>query len=161
VDLLQVNFEPNGLHLPKLGLWLDAHEPCLGPEKVFVSHAHSDHVAAHREVILSAPTVKLMQGRLPGTRFEHVLPFGEPRRFESPGSTCELTLLPAGHIFGSAMLFAAAEGQTLLYTGDFKLRHGLSAEVCQPRPADILIMETTYGRPHYVFPPAESVLKGI
>jgi DNA ligase-1 len=53
------------------------------------------------------------------------------------------------------------EGESLLYTGDFKLRRGLSAEPCEPRRADILIMETTYGRPQYVFPPTQDVLKGI
>jgi Predicted exonuclease of the beta-lactamase fold involved in RNA processing len=31
-------------------------------------------------------------------------------------------LLPAGHIFGSAQCLVFAGEQTLLYTGDFKLR---------------------------------------
>ena len=51
--------------------------------------------------------------------------------------------------------------ESVLYTGDFKLRRGLSAEPCEPRKADILIMETTYGLPQYVFPPTQDVLKGI
>src|SRR5207249_2152395 len=72
-----------------------------------------------------------------------------------------LTLLPAGHIFGSAMSLIEANGETLLYTGDFKLRPGLSAEPCEPHQADILVMETTYGRPQYVFPPAAEVMKGV
>ena len=37
---------------------------------------------------------------------------------------CGVTLLPAGHIFGSAQLFLRTENDTLLYTGDFKLRQG-------------------------------------
>jgi DNA ligase-1 len=48
-----------------------------------------------------------------------------------------------------------------LYTGDFKLRRGLSAEACEPRRADILIMETTFGRPQYVFPPTNEVLQSV
>lgn len=147
--------------MPGLNLWLDPHEPRLGAEKVFISHAHSDHIGEHREVILSAPTARLMQARLPGRRLERVLAFGETRRFESDGTPFECTLLPAGHIFGSAMLFIEAEGQSLLYTGDFKLRRGLSAEPCEPRAADILIMETTYGRPHYRFPPTEDVMRAV
>jgi DNA ligase-1 len=149
------------VHLPELQLWLDPHEPQIGTERVFVSHAHSDHVAAHREVILSAPTAKLMQARLPGTRLEHVLKFGESRRFSADENSFQLTLLPAGHIFGSAMSLIESDGNTLLYTGDFKLRPGRSAEPCEPRHADILIMETTYGRPHYQFPPVEVVMKGL
>src|SRR5262245_21442795 len=126
---------------------MDPDEPHLGQEKVFISHAHSDHIAAHREVILSAPTSKLMQARLPGARQEHVLAFGEARRFEAAnGKKYELTLLPAGHIFGSAMALVRTAEQSLLYTGDFKLRPGLSAEKCEPRPAELLVMETTFGR---------------
>ena len=147
--------------MPNLGLWLDPHEPQRGPEKVFISHAHADHLGAHREVILSAPTAKLMRARMGGQRQEHLLDFGAPREFSGSRSSYRLTLLPAGHILGSAMAFIEAGGQSLLYTGDFKLRRGLSAEPCQPRRADVLIMETTYGRPHYRFPPAEAVLAGI
>src|SRR5262245_729848 len=102
-----------------------------------------------------------MRARLSGNWEEHALNFFEAKRFETGGKPFELTLLPAGHIFGSAMAHVKNEGGTLLYTGDFKLRKGLSAEPCQPRQADILIMETTYGRPHYVFPPTQPVMEGV
>ena len=158
---LLIQFEAGSVHLPELGLWLDPHEPLIGPELAFVSHAHSDHIAAHREVLLSAPTSKLMQARVPGIRQEHIFNFGETKSFGFNETEFQITLIPAGHIFGSAMALLHANGQSLLYTGDFKLRRGLSAEPCEPRPADILIIETMYGRPQYVFPPSEEVLKGI
>src|SRR5712671_258260 len=103
VSSLRIEFRERGLHLPELGLWMDPNDPHLGPEKVFISHAHSDHIAAHREVILSAPTARLMQARIPGVRHEHVMRFGEMRQFEGPHGSYQLTLVPAGHIFGSAM----------------------------------------------------------
>jgi len=161
VSLLQLEFRAGALHLPRLGLWLDAHEPQAGPERVFVSHAHSDHVAAHREVILSAPTARLMEARLGGVRAEHILPFGQQRQFEHAGLAYSITLLPAGHIFGSAMSWIEVGTESLVYTGDFKLRRGLSAEPCEPKRADILIMETTFGRPQYIFPPTDAILRGI
>src|SRR5882762_6078989 len=117
----RIEFRAGDLHIPELGLWLDPHEPQLGPGKVFVSHAHSDHVAAHREVILSAPTAKLMQARVPRKRHEHILNFAETHKFEAAGKSYKITLLPAGHIFGSAMALLEFEGESLLYTGDFKL----------------------------------------
>ena len=157
----RIEFRDGGLWLPDLGLWLDPHQPCAGPERVFVSHAHSDHVAAHREVILSEPTSRLMQARVPGERLEHRLAFGEKREFRGGGAPYQITLVPAGHIFGSAMALVEAGDESLLYTGDFKLRQGLSAEPCEPRQADILVMETTFGRPHYRFPPAEVVLQSV
>jgi len=160
VSALGLEYRVGGLHLPHLRLWLDPHEPQTGSEKVFVSHAHSDHVAEHREVILSAPTAKLMQARLPGVGHEIILEFNQSRYFED-GPGFNLTLLPAGHIFGSAMALIETADTNLLYTGDFKLRHSLSAELCEPRRADTLVMETTYGRPQYAFPPTDAVLQGI
>jgi len=74
VSVLRIEFRERNLHLPEIGLWLDPHEP--QPGKVFISHAHSDHIAEHREVILSGPTAKLMRARLPGNRQEHALDFG-------------------------------------------------------------------------------------
>ncbi len=42
----------------------------------------------------------------------------------------------------------------MIYTGDFKLDGSFAAEPCEPPRADVLIMETTFGLPRYVFPPA-------
>jgi DNA ligase-1 len=144
------------LWLPQLGWHLDANFPT---ERSFVSHAHFDHLARHREILCSAGTARLMRSRMPGDRVEHVLPFGFE---EALTEDCSVTLHPAGHIFGSSQtLLNHEEHGTLLYTGDFKLRKGLSAEPCATPSADLLIMETTFGKPEYVFPPTADVLAAI
>lgn len=151
----QVEFRA-GVWLPQIAWWLDAHFP---QKRSFVSHAHSDHVAPHGEILCSAGTSRLMQARMPGKRIEHVLPFGFAEQLTAE---CGVTLFPAGHIFGSAQaLLAHEEHGTLLFTGDFKLRPGRSAEACATPSADVLVMETTFGRPHYVFPPTAQVLVDI
>src|ERR1700730_14985803 len=151
--MIHVRYD-RGLYLPAQDLWLD---PWDAKPFAFVSHAHSDHIAPHDEIIVSERTARLMQARLPGTRIEHVLPFGERRTVHD----LNVMLLPAGHIFGSAQFFLFAEKETLLYTGDFKLRPGKSAEPAQWRQADTLIMETTFGRPRYRFPPTEQVVDQV
>jgi DNA ligase 1 len=146
----------NGVWLPQIGWWLDAHHPV---ERSFVSHAHFDHLAPHAEIICSEGTAKLMRARMPAVRREHILPFGST---EPLTDNTTVTLHPAGHIYGSAqILLEHTENGRLLYTGDFKLRPGLSAEPCATPAADVLIMETTYGRPHYVLPPTSDVLRDI
>ncbi len=151
--MIEVRYE-RGVCLPRQNLWLDPRDP---KRLAFVSHAHSDHIAPHEEVILSERTARLMNARMPGTRREHVLPFQEMRSING----IDLMLLPAGHIFGSAQLFVAADNDTLLYTGDFKLRPGRSAEPAEWRQADSLVMETTFGLPKYQFPPSEAVMEQI
>lgn len=143
------------VHVPKWDLWLD---PPMPRGFAFVSHAHSDHIGKHRETVVSPGTSRLMRARQ-GTAagVEHVLAFGETRLLRGAA----FTLLPAGHVHGSAQLHLETEGGSLLYTGDFKLRAGLSSERIEWRKADTLIMETTFGKPEFVFPPTEEVLADV
>lgn len=97
-----------------------------------------------------------MDARL-GSRRKHVTiaAFGKPVALDFG---CEATLHPAGHMLGSAQIHLRAEHGTLLYTGDFKTRPNLACERCATPRADVLIMETTFGLPHYVMPPASETI---
>lgn len=87
-------------------------------------------------------------------RAARILEFGEPEQVG--GAT--VTLHPAGHMLGAAQVLLEAGGSRVLYTGDFKLR-GVQP-LAMPR-ADVLVIESTYGRPHFLFPDAASVLEAI
>jgi Cft2 family RNA processing exonuclease len=93
--VIEVRYQ-RGVYLPQLDFWLDPWDP---KPFAFVSHAHSDHIALHQEMILSERTARLMRARLPGSRTEHALRYGEKRCIRG----INLKLLPAGHIFGSAV----------------------------------------------------------
>ncbi|MBV9009004.1 MAG: ATP-dependent DNA ligase [Verrucomicrobia bacterium] len=151
--MIEVRYE-RGIFLPAQDVWLD---PWDAKEFAFVSHAHSDHIAPHNEIIVSERTARLMRARMPGERREIILPFNEPATVRG----MEVTLYPAGHIFGSAQFFLRTSSHSLLYTGDFKLRRGESAEPAEWTQADTLVMETTYGLPRYRFPPTDEVIAQI
>lgn len=151
--MLDVRFK-DGVELPAHGLWLDPHR---ASPLAFVSHAHSDHLGAHSEVILTPATARFMKARMGGERKEHVLPYGVP----CVVNEARVTLVPAGHICGSSQLYLESAEGSLLYTGDFKLRASRSAELCEWRQADTLIMETTFGLPKYILPPTEEVIRDI
>lgn len=150
-----------GLYVPEADLWLD---PSAKAERAFVSHAHADHVARNRLSLCSDLTARLIRARYGtpkrGDAELRPLPWREPVPW---GRGWELRLLPAGHIAGSAMLHLTRlrDGATLLYTGDYKLRPGLTAEPCELLPAETLVMETTFGLPRYTFPPLEEVVEGV
>lgn len=145
----------SGIHLPQIGWHLDARHRVSCS---FVSHAHGDHLGRHRTVLCTEPTLRLMSVRLPGRRESITLPYGETWPL---GPDIHATLHPAGHILGSAQVLLASEHGRLLYTGDFKLRPGVSTEPCATPTADVLIMETTFGKPRYRFPPAEQVAAAL
>lgn len=157
-------FEKGAVHFPELALWLDAHDSRSADEWAVVSHAHSDHIARHKRVILTEPTARLLRHRLGGQREERVLRFGERTQFSGPRGDFALTLMPAGHILGSAMVLVEWSGGLLLYTGDFRLRASPACEPCDftlARGCDWLVMETTFGRPLYLFPPTPEIAENI
>jgi Cft2 family RNA processing exonuclease len=144
----------NGVFLPDSNLWLDPHHAV--PFAV-VSHAHADHMKAHGRVLSSPATAAMMQLR--GARrcaFQHA---------EFSATTeigeAEVALFPAGHVLGSAQVLVRHNDSRLLYSGDFKMRPGLSAEAIEVPEADIVVMETTFGLPRYRFPDRQSVADDI
>lgn len=136
----------HGIILPQLGIGLDtrfAKQPIS-----IISHAHSDHVPqkAQNPVMATSATIDLILAR--GFKGEFIkLDFFKP--FEMPN--CIITLFPAGHILGSAMIYIESEFGHLLYTGDFKFPASPVTEGCffPEKPIDIFIAEATFGLPIY------------
>ena len=152
----EVEAREGGIYLPQVDLWMDSKRP---QKRAVVTHAHYDHLAGHQEILASPATARLLRVRLSKRTKIRDVPFGESF---SLGKGASFTLLPAGHILGSAMVWVkrrvGKKETQLLYTGDFKLRGGKTSEKCQPKRADVLVMETTFGRPEYRFPPEEKVV---
>jgi Cft2 family RNA processing exonuclease len=142
--LLRVEYR-EGLYLPDLDLWLDADGP---RQSCVISHAHSDHIAEHRRIVATPETARIFRHRRGEAEVE-TLQYGERRDY----GRYALTFVPAGHCLGSAMILVEADGERLLYTGDFKLRPNVAAETAQIVPCDTLVMESTFGDPLYRFPP--------
>lgn len=141
----------HGVSLPGHRLWLD---PLVVRSFAFISHAHTDHARRHKEALLTPQTLALIpEHRRP--RGWRMLGYREPMRRD--GGT--LTLYPAGHMLGSAQLHFEYEGASLLYTGDIKLRQpSRAADTFVPK-ADVLIIETTYARPHFRFGDPDSTIE--
>ncbi len=152
VGSVEVRFD-RGVCLPELELWLDSRRR---QDSGVISHAHSDHTARHHRPVVTPNTLLLLSDYLSKSS-PTVLEYGEPLDTER----YIMTMFPAGHCLGSAQVLveSKATGERLLYTGDFKTRPSPVNEPLQPVPCDILVMEATYGRPQYVFPPEEQVLQ--
>ena len=150
--MIEVRFQ-RGLYLPESDLWLDPWDP---QPWAFVSHAHADHFARHEISLCSQTTASLVRARygVAESRLQ-----GVPFHTAVERNGHRLRLLPAGHIAGSAMLHVTriADGSTLLYTGDFKVRKGRTSEPVVFQQADTLILETTFALPQFAFPPPMEV----
>ena len=134
-----------GIYLPELGIAMDGTHP--EAEFTFVTHAHADHMHRNRSVhtFASRPTLKLMELR--GFKGESTaLSFHQPLETDR----FRVTLYPAGHILGSAMIYVESELGSLLYTGDYRTPPSPATEGFDaPEQADFVITEATFGLPIY------------
>lgn len=125
------------------GLWLDAERKV---DFSYVSHGHADHIKNHNRILATLATVRFFEMR--AKRAEStVLDFGETFELDD----LRIQLFPAGHVLGSSMIYIEKAGGSLLYSGDFKMQESWTAERIQIPQADVLIMESTFGRPEYRF----------
>ena len=153
---LPVELSRGQLKVAESGLFLDAHRRAAC---AFVSHAHGDHIARHDRTIATRSTVALMRHRLGAKVRGEALPVA----YRTPFGLGELTLelVPAGHVLGSAQLRATRRGVVLGYSGDLCLEPTLTAEQAEVVECDVLVLESTFGLPRYVFPPKDEVLASV
>jgi Cft2 family RNA processing exonuclease len=138
-----------GISLVGHDFWLD---PLTVRELAFVSHAHTDHTRRHHNALMTEGTNLLLTPE----RRPHAA------RLAALGEVCQVghatvTLHDAGHMLGSAQLLFEHDGWRLLYTGDMKLRHGGGQPDTPVPAAEVVVIESTYGQPHFRFPDPDSV----
>jgi Cft2 family RNA processing exonuclease len=152
-----------GVHLPALDLWIDAR---TGRDLAVVSHAHGDHIARHRRSLCTEATRRVLALRTGSCRRRRAAGAQAPGTGLAYGEEVEhrdgvLSLHPAGHVLGSSQVLVSHRGVRLVYSGDIKLRAAHTAEPLEHIECDVLIVEATFGRPQFRFPPTEEVVRAI
>src|SRR5205807_3918905 len=64
----------------------------------------------------------------------------------------EVSLVPAGHILGSAQVVVRWKGCTVVVSGDYKRRRDPTCPPFEPVPCDVFITEATFGLPVFRHP---------
>lgn len=114
-----------------------------GADFDFISHAHSDHIAAAKSspaVIASDQTGQLVE-----------CAYGiKPNRVGLPEN---MKLLEAGHMLGSKQLYVEDQktGNRIIYSGDFCLGLNKTARPIEIVGCDDLILDSTYYGPEFNF----------
>lgn len=117
---------------------------------VGVSHAHSDHLKNHKASVLSTKqTFDLAYYDL------RKIEVGHNKSFKFDGT--EITLRNANHVLGSSQFEIRTPEEAIVYTGDFKLHESPFFEPCYIPQCDTLVVESTYGQPHFKFPEFDQV----
>ncbi len=138
-------FLENGIHV-RDGIREVVLDPRRHTQAAIVSHAHLDHLIPG--ALMTPETLEIMKvrtGLSNGTR----LGYNEEREF----SGLTVSFREAGHVFGSAMVRIG----DVLYTGDVNPEGGLTCGQARGEKCDILIIESTYGKPGFCFPPKKEI----
>lgn len=130
-------------------------------DRCYVSHGHSDHARAHATIVATPNTAAICRARFGDACSFEEHAYNTPWIVRTAGSEHRVTLFSAGHVLGSSQLLIESERGRFVYTGDFKLAPSLTAEPPEVKPCDVLLMECTFGRPQYAFPPRADVERAM
>ncbi|MEW6294998.1 MAG: MBL fold metallo-hydrolase RNA specificity domain-containing protein [Candidatus Diapherotrites archaeon] len=147
----------NGIVLEKL-LCIDPSNSREAGKNVFITHAHSDHarINGHNNYFMSKETHSLLKTRkINSSRIKEL----EQKKKEALDNA-KISLHHSGHILGSSQVMIEAE-KNYVVTSDFKLQDSLLFKGAEILPSDVLIIESTFGLPEYVFPEREAVYREI
>ena len=134
--------EPGGFHI----------DPVRPVDRAVVTHGHADHARpGHRHVLATSGTLAIMRVRLghqAGAVFQP-LDYGERLRI----GAVDVTLVPAGHVLGSAQVVLDYQGARVVVSGDYKRRPDPTCAPFEPVPCDVFITEATFALPVFRHPP--------
>jgi putative mRNA 3-end processing factor len=128
-------------------------DPVRPVPRAVITHGHSDHArSGHGAVVATAETLAIMAARY-GEDFAgatEAVRYGQT--IERDG--VEITLVPAGHVLGSAQAVLRHKGMTLVVSGDYKRRRDPTCPPFEVVPCDVFVTEATFGIPVFNFPDA-------
>jgi putative mRNA 3-end processing factor len=140
--------KPEGLYCPPGDFYIDPVRPV---PRAVITHGHSDHARSGHDAVLATPeTLAIMACRY-GQDFAgrtQPTPYGE--RVLRDG--VEVSLVPAGHVLGSAQAVVRWKGLTMVVSGDYKRRRDPTCARFEPVPCDVFVTEATFGLPVFRHP---------
>ena len=140
--------KPEGLYCAPGDFYIDPVRPVA---RAVITHGHADHArAGHRAVLATPETLAIMAERY-GANFaeaREAAPYGRSVNRDD----VEITLVPAGHVLGSAQAVVRWKGLTMVVSGDYKRRRDPTCPAFEPVPCDVFISEATFGLPVFRHP---------
>jgi putative mRNA 3-end processing factor len=141
--------KPGGLYCPPGDFYIDPVRPV---DRAVITHGHSDHARAGHNTVLATPQTLAIMAERYGEDFAVVgrqpLAYGQSVTIND----VEVSLVPAGHVLGSAQAVVRWKGMTIVVSGDYKRRRDPTCARFEPVPCDVFVTEATFGLPVFRHP---------
>lgn len=149
-DILRL--DPAGLYCVPGDFHIDPVRPVA---RAVITHGHSDHARAGHDAVLATPeTLAIMAVRY-GENFtaaRQPVEYGETSRI----GAADVSLLPAGHVLGSAQVLIDWKGFRLVVSGDYKRQTDPTCTGFEPIRCDAFVTEATFALPVFRHPSARA-----
>src|ERR1700744_6300258 len=143
--------KPAGLYCAPGDFYIDPVRPV---PRAVITHGHSDHARSGHGAVMATPeTLAIMAARY-GEDFAgaiEAVPYGKT----VARNGVNVSLVPAGHVLGSAQAVLRWKGMTVVVSGDYKRRRDPTCPPFEPVPCNLFVSEATFGLPVFRFPPSE------
>jgi putative mRNA 3-end processing factor len=157
-ELVQLRAE--GLYCPAGDFYIDPERPVA---RAVITHAHGDHArTGSGRYWGAASSLGLLRERLGRGASIEAPRYGETFRLGG----VDVSLHPAGHILGSAQVRIASHSllgpsEVWVVSGDYKRDDDPSCEPFEALPCDCFVTESTFAKPHFVWPDPAQVATEI
>jgi putative mRNA 3-end processing factor len=121
-------------------------DPHAGAKRAIITHGHSDHARpGHQHVLGTRETLAIMEQRLgqAASRSTQAMAYGEKITI----GEVKVTLVPAGHVLGSAQVVVEWKGARAVISGDYKRGADPTCPAFELVPCDLFITEATFALP--------------
>lgn len=138
---------------------LDPQTKRINYRAAFITHAHVDHSHAFRirniQKFSSNETMHLVT--VNGIKASNWKPLSLKEKI----TIGDVEVMPhsSGHVLGSYEFEIVTPDGTVLFTGDMNTRQTRLVKPAEPVNCDVLIIESTYGSPDFIFP-SDDVIAG-
>ena len=136
VDRKGLYCRPGGFHI----------DPYGGAKRAVITHGHSDHARpGHDHVLATRETLAVMTTRLgtPARLSTQAVAYGETIAI----GDVAVTLVPAGHVLGSAQVLIEWKGVRVVVSGDYKRSDDPTCVPFELVPCHLFITEATFALP--------------
>lgn len=138
-----LTYTDRGIYCPVGDFYLD---PWLPVEYAVISHGHADHARwGMGRYLCQTYSVPILQHRLGADIRVQGMDYGKPLLHNG----VEITFFPAGHLIGSAQIRLRYQGESVVFTGDYKTTPDGVSTPYEPVRCDVFITESTFGLPVY------------
>lgn len=148
---------PQGLYCEPGDFFID---PLRAVPRAVITHGHSDHARpGHGDVLATEATLAIMRSRMGEERAgerQQALAYHTPLNHRGVG----ITLVPAGHVLGSAQIVLDWQGSRAVISGDYKRQRDPTCAPFERVTCDVFVTEATFGFPVFRHPdPGHEIAK--